>query len=122
MIIIGDEFIPYENIATIVSVDDINNTKANSTLIFEFKQNILSYCNENSLGFAVIVDSLKDAIYANALNAKYIISSKDLAIKIQKCADNYMFDARVLSIIENDKEIEEVALLEIDGAIYKEVL
>lgn len=122
MIIIGDEFIPFENIVTIDNINDINTTKANSTLVFEFEKKLLSYCHTNSLKYGVLITSLTEAIYANALNAKYIIAEKELSLKIQKSADNYMFDSRVLSIILSNKEIEEVAILEIDGVIYKRLL
>ena len=34
MIILGDEIVPYENICFISTIDEIGNTKANSTLFF----------------------------------------------------------------------------------------
>jgi hypothetical protein len=122
MILIGDKLIPFENISKISIIDDIKHTNSNSTIIFYFQEEILKYCFENELSSAVIVSNIKEAIYANSLNAKYIICKEDLAIKIQKIADNYMFDTRVLAIIENSDEIESVALNEIDGAIYKDLL
>ena len=66
--------------------------------------------------------SIKEAIYANSLNAKYIISEKELAKAIQKIADNYMFDSKILAVIETNDEIEEIAQSEIDGIIYKSIL
>lgn len=122
MVLIGDKLIPFENISKISIIDDIKHTNSNSTIIFYFQEEILKYCFENELSSAVIVSNIKEAIYANSLNAKYIICNEDLAIKIQKIADNYMFDTRVLAIIENSDEIESVALNEIDGAIYKDLL
>lgn len=122
MIIIGDKLVPSTEPFKIFNIEDIKNTEANSTLYFLFNDEILKYCFENSLDFAVKIESIKEAIYANALNAKYIIAEKKLAKKIQKIAENYMFDSKVLAIIETNDEFEDIAKVEIDGVIYKESL
>ncbi len=122
MILLGDTLVPYEDIFYINSIDDIKNSKANSTLVFSYKDELLKYCFENSLLYAVLVKSLKEAIYANALNAKYIVCDKNLDKSIQDIAENYMFDSKILSIIENSDEIENIASKQIDGVIYKKLL
>lgn len=122
MIIIGDKLVPSAKLFAISTIEEIKNTEANSTLYFLFNDEILKYCFENSLDFAVKIESIKEAIYANALNAKYIIAEKKLAKKIQKIAENYMFDSKVLAIIETNDEFEDIAKVEIDGVIYKESL
>lgn len=122
MIIIGDKLVPSTELFKIFNIEDIKNTEANSTLYFLFNYEILKYCFENSLDYAVKIKSLKEAIYANALNAKYIIAEKKLAKKVQKIAENYMFDSKVLAIIETNDEFEDIAKVEIDGVIYKESL
>ena len=122
MILIGDKLVPFENIETIEKIEDIQNTKANSTLSFGYNENLLKYVYENDLNCAIKVDSIKEAIYANALNVKYIIAQKSLAKQIQKVAENYMFDSKVLAIIESNEELEEIATLEIDGVIYNSII
>ncbi|RXK14327.1 hypothetical protein CP965_02455 [Halarcobacter mediterraneus] len=122
MILIGDKIIPYEELSFVDSIADIEHTLANSTIIFSYDENLLLYCSKNSLNFAVIVNSIKEAIYCNALNSKYIICEKKLAKTIQKLADNYIFDSRVLAIIDDNTEIEKIALNEIDGVIYSSLL
>ncbi|MAD42456.1 MAG: hypothetical protein CL623_08705 [Arcobacter sp.] len=122
MILIGDKLIPFIDIFNISSIDEIKNTKANSLISFRYNESLLTYSFENNLDYAVVISSIKEAIYANSLNAKYIICQKDLAKKIQKTADNYMFDSKVLANIETSDEIEEIALNEIDGIIYKNLL
>ncbi|MAC82773.1 MAG: hypothetical protein CL624_01430 [Arcobacter sp.] len=122
MILIGDKLIPYTDICSISTVEDIKNTKANSFISFGYNEKLLTYCFENDLDYVVIVTSIKEAIYANSLNARYIVCEKILAKSIQKIADNYMFDSKVLAQIESSDEIEEIALNEIDGIIYKNVL
>ena len=122
MIILGDKIIPYENTSFISSIGEIENTKANSTLVFIYDVELLKYCYENELSSAVIVTSLTEAIYCNSLNAKYIISDKHLAIQIQKIADNYMYDSKNLVIISSNEEFEDIVKDEIDGVIYKDLL
>lgn len=122
MLVIGDKLIPFENIFFISSIQDIKNTKANSTLIFNYDEVLLKYVSKNSISSAVIVTSIKEAIYANCLNAKYIISNQDLAKEIQKIADNYMFDSKNLAIIKSNDEFEQIAKNEIDGVIYEYLL
>lgn len=122
MILIGDGLVPYKNISFIDSILDIDHTLPNSTLVFNYDENLLLYTMKNSLETAIIVSSIKEAIYCNALEAKYIICDKKLAKSIQKIAENYMFDSKILAIIDNNEEIEKVALLEIDGVIYSSLL
>ena len=122
MIILGDKNLPYENIFFVSSIEEIVNTKANSTLLFFYNLELLKYSYENELSSAVIVTSIKDAIYSNNLNAKYIISENDLATQIQKIADNYMYDSKNLVIINSNEEFEQIAKAQIDGAIFKELI
>ena len=122
MILIGDKLVPFEDIFLIKNIKDIENTKANSTVLFDFNEEILTYCYKNELFCAVVVNSIKEAIYCNNLNVKYIISEKELSIELQKIADNYMYDSKILAIIDSNKELEQVAKLEIDGIIYRNLL
>ena len=122
MILIGDKLVPFDDIFDISSVEDIKNTKANSIISFRYNESLLTYCFENELKYAVIVRSIKEAIYANSLDAMYIICEKELSKDVQKIADNYMFDSKVLAIIQSNEELEEIAKNEIDGIIYNHLL
>ncbi len=122
MIIIGDKLVPFEDIQYIQNVENIKDTKANSTIIFNYDELVLKYCYENEISLAVVVTSIKEAIYCNSLNVKYIISEKELAKEIQKIADDYMYDSKNLAIIDSNEEFEEVAKNEIDGVIYRDLI
>ena len=122
MILIGDKLIPFENISFIFNIEEIKNTKANSTILFYYDDEIILYCYENELPYAVIVTSIKEAIYSNNLNAKYIISQKELSIELQKIADNYIYDSKILAIIDSHEEFEKIAKCEIDGIIYRDLI
>ena len=122
MILIGDKLIPFEDIQKISNIEDIENTKANSTVLFDYDEQILSYSYKNELATAVVVKSIKEAIYCNSLNTKYIISQKELAVQLQKIADNYMYDSKILAIIDSNDEFEQIIKDEIDGVIYRSLI
>jgi len=122
MILIGDELVPYESICKITDISKINDTKANSTLLFTYDIDLIKYCQKNLLKTAVIVKDIKELIYASEFDTSYIICEKEFAIDAQKIAENYMFDSKILVAIENSDEIVWTALNEIDGAIYKSLL
>ena len=118
MILIGDKNISYENIEKINSIKDISSTAPNSTALFEFNLEILKHTQTNDINSAVIVNNIKEVIYASSLNARYIIVENTLSKIAQKIADNYMFDSKILVIIKDEDEIEKSAIDEIDGIIY----
>ncbi len=122
MILLGDANIVYETLSSIKSSQDIISTQANSTLIFEYNIDLIKYCHKNALGFAVIVKDIKEVIYTSQFDVKYIFCDKGIVNSVQKIAENYMFDAKILVIIDNSDEIVWVAQNEIDGAIYNHVL
>jgi hypothetical protein len=122
MIIIGSKDIPYDIIKKISSIDDIKNTQANSTLLFNFDIKILRYTQANNLNSAVKINNIKEIMYSSIFEAKYIIVPNNLLIQAQKIANNYMFDSKILAIIQNDDELEKAILNEIDGVIYKHII
>jgi hypothetical protein len=129
MIIIGDEYIPFEKIVNFTTrmekndiLADISTTESNSTILFDFDKNIMKYCMENSIPYGVKITSIKEAIFANSLGAKYLIASNKLIQPIQHLAENYMFDTKVLAIIRSEDDIEQFAVLGVDGVIYKSIL
>jgi len=122
MIIIGDTHIPFENIVKIETIEDIKSTKPNVTVVFPFDKDIMVYCMNNGVSYAVIIGSVKHAVYANSLNAKYILPIDTDLDDTQKVAENYMFDSKVIATIENEYQISEMALRQIDGVIFHTLL
>ncbi len=122
MIIIGDYFIPYENIETINCVEDISLTQSNSTIVFDFDKDIMVYCMKNDLSYAVKITNITQAIYANSMGAKYIISLDKIIESVQKIAENYLFDSKIMAIINGEDEIEQYAIKGIDGVIFQSSL
>ncbi|OCL87065.1 hypothetical protein AAX26_01373 [Aliarcobacter thereius] len=122
MKIIGDSLIPFEEFYIVNNIEDISKTRANSQIFFNFDEKLLKYSFEQSLNFFVEVKSVKEAIYSNSLNARYIVCDKILARKLQKIADNYIFDSKILALISSNEEFEDIAEAEIDGVIYEKTI
>lgn len=79
---------------------------------------LASIDKDNSVNYAIKIDTVKDVIFANALNVKYIIVNKQNAQAIQKIANEYLFDSRIIVTIKSEDEIEELANLGIDGVLF----
>jgi len=122
MLILGSKHIKSPNFCKISSIDEIKNTKSNSFVLFAYDIETVKYCNDNNVQSAVLIDSITQAIFCNNLNVDFIIVNESIAIDIQKIAQNYMFDSKVVQIINDDNEIEKAALNEIDACIYKELI
>jgi len=114
-----------ENLYHIADVEAVLKTPPNSTMYLEFDENsldIIDYLRANSIAFALAVKSLTEVIYANALDAKYIVTDENLCKEAQEIAQEYLFDAKVLVRIESDEEIERYAKKGIDGVLYPEAV
>jgi len=119
MKIIGHPWIKSEEFYRVIDIEDIKKTPPNSTvLLSSLNINLASFCQKNIIPYAVEIESIKDAIFLNLLEAKYIICSKKLAEKIMPIAQNYLFDTQVLAKISEDSEIEDMAKVGVDGVIY----
>ena len=101
----------------IKNIDDILNTPPNSIVLFDYDLEMMKFCKDNSIPFAVKIKNIKEVIFANSLGAKYIIVDKKNAKEIQEIANEYLFDTKVLVKIIFDWEIEVFAKKGIDGVI-----
>jgi len=125
MQIFGHKWIHSSTFYNIENIEDINNTPSNSIVSLKplsDSTDIARYCQKNLIPFTIEVNSIKDAIFANKLEVKYIISKPKDAIQIQPIAQNYLFDTEILAMIEDENEIEKLAPKGIDGVIFKKEL
>jgi len=122
MQIFGHKWIHSSTFYNIENIEDISNTPSNSIVSLKPLSDSIDmarYCQKNSIPFTIEVNSIKDAIFANLLGAKYIISSKEFAKKIMPIAQNYLFDTQILAQISKEDEIEEMAKAGVDGVIIE---
>ena len=125
MLLFGHRFIESKRFYHIFDIEDIIHTPPSSYLYVDFsKENIdiITYLQENDLSFAVNVQNITELIYANAFGANFITVQKNFAKTAQNIAENYLFDAKVLVHIESEKQIEEFAILGVDGVIFAEAI
>jgi len=125
MIIIGHPWIKSQKLRKVFSIEDIVNSASDEIVLLEplvDSHTFARYCQENSIVYAVVANSLNDSVYANALGAKYMICEEESALMIQPIAQEYLFDTGVLVLIHNEKEISKIARGGIDGVIFAEAI
>ncbi|NPA27436.1 MAG: hypothetical protein GXN91_00070 [Epsilonproteobacteria bacterium] len=125
MLIFGFKDINSPNFIKVNSKEDILKTTPKDIIILdEVKEpyNLLKYCASNEIPYGILTSSIKEAIIANHFNASYIIGEFEFAKEIQKIADEYLWDTKVLALISNEDEVEIVAKAFIDGAIIKKYI
>jgi hypothetical protein len=124
MKIFGHPWIHSEKFYPISSINEIEKTPPNSTLRLNplsFSLELAHYCNQNGIAYVLEVKTIKDAIFANQMGCKYIVTKKSLAKEIMPIAQHYLFDTQVLAEIKDESEIEEIAKEGIDGVIFAKV-
>ncbi len=121
MFIFGHRFIKSDNFYHITDIDAITNTPPNSTIVIDFNEDdldIIDYASTNEIIFALNVKNTTEIIYASSLGASFIIIPTQLAKTAQNIANNYLFDAKILVHVEDENEIEELAILGVDGVVF----
>ena len=118
MIILNDKRFSDEKFFYAKTLEDISNSPNNSTIIFKYNEDdikLYKFCQTNNISYGVEIDSIKEFIFIINLNAKYTFCNNiELASTIQKIADNYLTQTKV--IIKTSFELLEKAVLhEIDG-------
>jgi NAD(P)H-dependent flavin oxidoreductase YrpB (nitropropane dioxygenase family) len=121
MILIGHPWIKSPEFCRVFSKEDIQKSGSNQIVLLEplvDSHDLATYCQENTIAYAVVVNTLDDALCANALGASYMICDEDTALMVQPVAEQYLFDTKVLVLIHSDKEISKIARGGIDGVIF----
>jgi len=121
MLIYGHRFIPSNSFYHVLDIESISNTPPSCVIHIEFSEenlDIISHANLNQITTSICVKNITEIIYASSLEASFIVVHNELAVEAQKIANEYLFDAKVLVLIEDESEIEKFALLGIDGVIF----
>ena len=125
MIIIGHPWINSSTFRKVFSIEDIQKSSSDEVMLLGPLVDSHEYgkhCQENNITFAVVVNTLEEALFANGMGAKYIICEEDDALMIQPIAQEYLFDTRILVLIHGEKEINKIARGGIDGVIFAEAI
>ncbi|MBA1433437.1 MAG: hypothetical protein FAF04_07575 [Epsilonproteobacteria bacterium] len=125
MLLFGHRFIESNLFYHIFDIDALQKTPPSSTVYLVFSEanlDIIEHLRLNKINFALGVKTIRELIYAAALGASYIMLSKELAKTAQSIAETYLFDAKIVVHIHDEEEIEELALLGIDGVVFPEAI
>jgi len=117
MIILNDIRFSDEIFYNANSIQDIKNSPNNSTIIFKYNENdldIYKFCKTNNIEYGVEIYSLKELIFIYNLDAKYAFCEFNIASSLQKFADNYLINTKII-VKSHISKIEEIAQQEIDG-------
>lgn len=125
MLFFGHKFIQNHSFYHVLDIESIMNTPSSSTLYIEFEESnldIIKHAQLNEIKMAIKVASITEILFASSLEASYIVVDNSLAKDAQKIATEYLFDAKILVLINDDKEIENLALLGVDGVVYSDAI
>jgi len=125
MIIIGHPWVASKRFCKVFCREDITNSKPDDIVLLEplvDAVELAQYCQQNSIAYAITVNSLKEALFSNALGADYIICTEEEALLIQPIAQEYLFDSKVLVLIHDEKEIVKIARSGVDGVLFVEAI
>ncbi len=121
MLFFGHRFLESPSFYHISSVDAIINTPPSSSIYLEFSEenlDIIHHLNSNEITYALSISTIKELMYASSLACDFIIVEKELAKTAQNIAESYLFDAKILVSTTEESDIEELALLGVDGVIF----
>lgn len=123
MIVIGHIDLPFPQFKNIEKIKDIEQTSANDIVYFTPNATLAKHCKDNNIAYGIIIKNVLElVIYAN-LNATYLlIKDRKLVETAQKIANEYFFDSKILYVINDERDIENMALLGIDGVIFESIL
>ncbi|MDD5117523.1 MAG: hypothetical protein PHP90_02960 [Sulfuricurvum sp.] len=125
MLLFGHPYIPSETFYHIDAIEAVRLTPANSVVTLFFAPenlDIIDYLRQNSVRFALHIETVTDAVLGENLGASYLIVSPQNATEIQRVAEHYLFDAKVLGYVDDMEHLENLIAMRLDGAIFADAI
>ncbi|HLD22850.1 MAG TPA: hypothetical protein VJA83_02840 [Sulfuricurvum sp.] len=125
MLLFGHPYVPSLPFYHIDSIEALRHTPSNSVVALFFTPenlDIIEHLRQNSVRFGLHVETSVDAVIGENLGASYLIVLPKYAQEIQKVAEHYLFDAKVLGYIDTEKDLEILIEMGLDGAIFAEAM
>jgi hypothetical protein len=119
MQIFGHEWIESEAFYPVNSIQEIETTPPNALLqltVLPTSLELAKHCQGNGLRYVLEIETIEQAVFANLLNATYVLAEKALAKELMPIAQHYLFDTQILALIK-ENEIEEMAKSGVDGIV-----
>ena len=124
MLILNHPCIESLNIVCVHSQNQIAQTLPTDFLVLtcdslEKTLTLAHYCSNNAITYSKIVTSVKESLLLVNLNVRFLLCTNlNLAQSLQKLAETYLFDAKILFCIQDEEEIEKIAKYGIDGGLF----
>lgn len=125
MLLFGHPYVPSQPFYHIDSIEALRHTPANSVVTLYFTAenlDIIEHLRQNHIRFALHVETAVDAVISENLGADYLIVLPKYGSEIQKVAEHYLFDAKVLGYINTTKSLNDLIEMRIDGAIFSDAI
>jgi hypothetical protein len=125
MLLFGHPYLASEPFYHIEAIEAIRHTPANSvvTLFFTAENlDIIEHLRQNNIRFALHIETPTEAVIGENLGASYLIVLPKHGEAIQKVAEHYLFDAKVLGYIEEMENLEDLIELRLDGAVFADAI
>jgi hypothetical protein len=125
MLLFGHRFIASDSFYHVLDIDSINNTPPSSIIHIEFCEenlDIIEHTRINQISSSIRCKTITEIIYASSLGASFIVIHPDLCKNAIKIANDYLFDAKIVVLIEEEEEIEDLALMGVDGVIFSSAI
>lgn len=123
MLLYGHPYVASQPFYHIDSTEALRHTPSNSVVALYFSPenlDIMEHLRKNSVRFALHVKNAVDAVIAENLGASYLIVLPRDAQEIQKVAEHYLFDAKVLGYIDDVNDLNDLIEMRLDGAIFSD--
>lgn len=125
MLLFGHPYVASETFYHIESLEAIRRTPPNSVVTLFFTPenlDLIEHLRTHGIRFALHIDSVTDAVIGENLRATYLIVSPKSGVEIQRVAEHYLFDAKVLGYVEDMSSLEKLIDLRLDGAIFADAI
>ncbi|TQR29545.1 hypothetical protein DMB92_08040 [Campylobacter sp. MIT 99-7217] len=94
--------------------------ESSSINCFFYDESLIKKALKEEIPYAVFAKNTDEVLFSNAFNAKFIlISDKNLAKKASKMAEYYLFDSKILLLVDTLHKLEKAYKLGVDGVLLK---
>jgi len=100
----------------------LDTTPAGSIVLTTYNEADITAYEAYAPVLGIIVYSMKEFVVVAKCGVKYAVAGYGLAKRLQKAADSYLYDTKVLAMIDNEEEIEQAADDELDGVIRADLI
>ena len=97
--------------------------KQNAVNCFIYDESLIQKAQKAGVKFGILTQNADEILLANALKAEFILlENENLAKKASKMAEFYLFDSKILFIIDRLKNLRNTYKIGIDGVILREII